>query len=123
MDLYEEAGAGIKITASTNGFAIANSDGSSFFLTKICDMSFTIQNAVDEIKKLIDEHGGDKKAEMHLVLEDVTEIIDEIRQTRRIPKRKRFYVEVLAYSQDYGWFCSAIISLIGRSGLTILGGE
>ena len=123
MELYEEAGAGIKITASTNGFAIANADGSSFFLTKICNMSFTIENAVDEIKKLIDDHGGDKKAQMHLVLEDSKEIIEEIRQTRRLPKRKRFFVEVLTYSQDYGWFCSAIISLIGRAGLTMLGGE
>lgn len=119
MELYEEAGAGAKAIGGIK----ANADGSNFFMTKICDMSFTMENAVSEIKKLIEEHGGDKKTEMYLVLEEAAEIIDEITQTRRTPKRKRFYVEVQKYSQDYGWFCSAIISLVGRSGLTMLGGD
>lgn len=123
MELYEEAGAGPKIMGNAKGADADSTAGSSFFLSKICDASFTIDNAVVEVKKLINEHGGEAKAEMHLVLEEAVEIIDEITQTRRTPKRKRFYMEVTKFSKNYGWFCSAIISLVGRAGMNMLGGE
>lgn len=75
----------------------------------------------EAIKAQIAAHGGNDKQLLGELLDEVSEIMEEIGSTRRIPKRKRFYSEISKTLQSHGWFYSAVISLIGKSSLDLLG--
>ena len=83
--------------------------------------TFTVDNSIHQIEQAIDEKGGEDKEELHEVLDEVKELIENIQSSRSIPKQKRLFEKITHHMEKHGWFYGAVIQLLGTAALGLLG--
>ena len=83
--------------------------------------TFTVDNSIHQIEQAIDEKGGEDKEELHEVLDEVKELIENIQSSRSIPKQKRLFEKITHHMEKHGWFYGAVIQLLGAAALGLLG--
>ena len=83
--------------------------------------TLSVDNSIYEIEKAIDEHCGEDKEELHDLLDEVKELIENIQSSRSIPKQKKLYQKLSDHMEKHGWFYGAIVQLLGTAALTMLG--
>ena len=82
--------------------------------------SISIDNSIHEIEKLIDEKGGDDKAELLAVLEDAKAILNESVSTKKLVQKPGFAERLTGHLAKHGWFYGAILQLLGTAYLTCI---
>lgn len=83
--------------------------------------TLSVDNSINEIERAIDEKGGEDKEELHDILDEVKELIDNMKSSRSIPKQKRLYQKISDHMEKHGWFYGAIVQLLGTAALTMIG--
>jgi len=83
--------------------------------------TLSVDNSIHEIERAIDEHGGDDKDELHELLDEVKELIENIQTSRSIPKQKKLYQKLSDHMAKHGWFYGAVVQLLGTAALGMLG--
>ena len=79
-------------------------------------------NSIYQIEQAIDEKGGKDKEELHELLNEVKELIENIEASRSIPKQKKLYQRISDHMEKHGWFYGAVVQLLGTAALDLLGG-
>ena len=82
---------------------------------------FRALHSIHQIEQAIDEKGGEDKEELHEVLDEVKELIENIQSSRSIPKQKRLFEKITHHMEKHGWFYGAVIQLLGAAALGLLG--
>lgn len=85
--------------------------------------TLTVDNSIHEIERMIDEQGGEDKAELLELLEEVKELIENIQTSRNIPKQKKLFQKISDHVAKHGWFYGAIVQLLGTATMTMLGAQ
>ena len=83
--------------------------------------TFSVDNSIHEIERLIDERGGEEIEELHELLDEVKELIENMQTSRVIPKQKKLYQRLSDHLEKHGWFYGAVVQLMGTTAVTMLG--
>lgn len=83
--------------------------------------TLTVDNSIHEIEHMIDEHGGEDAEELHELLEEVKELVDNMQSSRSIPKQKKLFQRISGHLEKHGWFYGAVVQLLGTAALNMLG--
>jgi len=85
---------------------------------------FSIQGniSINDIKGQIAKSGGSEAQQLNALLSEAVEIIEEIQQTRRIPKRSRFVNELRSVSGNHMWFYQSVMAIVCKAGVDLLEG-
>ncbi len=84
--------------------------------------TLTVDNSIHQIEQAIDEQGGTDKEELHELLNEVKELIENIEASRSIPKQKKLYQRISDHMEKHGWFYGAVVQLLGTAAFGLLGG-
>ena len=84
--------------------------------------SLSVDNSFTQIEKMIDENAGEDAKELHDLLDEIKELIDNIETSRSIPKQKKLYQKITDHMAKHGWFYGAVIQLLGTASLGMIGG-
>ena len=68
------------------------------------------------------EKGGEDKEELHELLDEVKELIENIQSSRAIPKQKKLFEKISNHMEKHGWFYGAVVQLLGTAALGLIGG-
>lgn len=82
--------------------------------------TFSIDNSVHRIENEIEEKGGEDKAELLALLDEVKELMENIEASRTIPKQKGLFNRISAHLATHGWFYGEIVALLGQQAITLL---
>lgn len=83
--------------------------------------TLSVDNSIHEIERMIDEQGGEDAAELHELLDEVKELIENMQTSRSIPKQKKLHQRLSDHFAKHGWFYGAVIQLLGTAAITMLG--
>lgn len=83
--------------------------------------TLSVDNSIHEIERAIEEHGGDDKAELYELLDEVKELIENIQISRSIPKQKKLFQKLSDHMAKHGWFYGAVVQLLGTAAFGMLG--
>ena len=84
--------------------------------------TLTVDNSIHQIEQAIDEKGGEDKQELHELLDEVKELIENIQSSRAIPKQKKLFEKISNHMEKHGWFYGAVVQLLGTAALGLIGG-
>lgn len=82
--------------------------------------TLTVDNSIHQIEQVIDEKGGEDKEELHELLDEVKELIENIQSSRSIPKQKRLFEKISNHMEKHGWFYGAVVQLLGTAALNLI---
>lgn len=85
--------------------------------------TLTVDNSIHQIEQAIDEKGGEDKQELHELLDEVKELIENIQSSRAIPKQKKLFEKISNHMEKHGWFYGAVVQLLGTAALGLIGGR
>ena len=97
-------------------------NGSNIFFGDVTNSSFSIDNSISNIEKEIAEKGGDDAEELKAILDEVKELIENIDDSRHIPKNKGLFQKITGHLDKHGWFYAEIVGLLGTAAMQLLGG-
>lgn len=83
--------------------------------------TLTVDNSIHQVEQAIDEKGGEDKEELHELLDEVKELIENIQSSRAIPKQKKLFEKISNHMEKHGWFYGAVVQLLGTAVLGMLG--
>jgi len=83
--------------------------------------TLNVDNSIHEIEWMIDERGGDDAAELHDLLDEVKELVENMQTSRSIPKQKKLFQRLNDHIVRHGWFYGAVVQLLGTAALAMLG--
>ena len=110
-----------KMKTSINiGNIVAN--GSNLVLGDVINSVLSIDNSVKRIEKEIEEKGGDDSEELLEILVEVKELIENMQESRHIPKNKGLFSKASRHLEKHGWFYGEIVGLIGAAAMNMLQG-
>lgn len=92
----------------------------NFVLGDAVNSTFSIDNSVHRIENEIEEKGGEDKAELLALLEEVKKLMENIETSRTIPKQKGLFSRISAHLATHGWFYGEIVALIGQQAIALL---
>lgn len=87
----------------------------------VSDSTLLIDNSIHEIERTIDECGGEDKEELHKLLDEIKELVENMETSRSIPKQKRLYQKISDHMEKHGWFYGAVVQLLGTAAMNMLG--
>lgn len=96
--------------------------GSNIVIGDVINSSFSIDNSLDRLEQEIEEKGGEDKEELKDILEEAKELIENMQDSRHIPKNKGLFSRLSNHLEKHGWFYGEIIGLIGATALQLLQG-
>ena len=102
--------------------ATINAPNGNVVIGDVINSSLTIDNSIHRIQEMIDEKGGDDKEILSELLDEFKEILENIEETRHIPKNKGFMNRVSSHLSKHGWFYAEIVGLLGSIGVRLLMG-
>jgi len=70
---------------------------------------------------MIDEHSGEDAEELHELLKEVKELLDNMQSSRSISKQKKLFQRISGHLEKQGWFYNALVQLLGTTALDMLG--
>lgn len=87
----------------------------------VSNSTLTVDNSIHEIERMIDERGGEDAEELHDLLNEVKELVENMQASRSIPKQKKLFQRLNDHIVRHGWFYGAVVQLLGTAALTMLG--
>lgn len=87
----------------------------------VVDSTLSVDNSIHQLERSIEEHGGEDKEELMGLLEDVKELISNIKSSRTIPKQKKLFQRLNDHVVKHGWFYGAVVQLLGTVVMNGLG--
>ena len=84
--------------------------------------NFSIDNSVKTIEHEIEERGGADAEELKALLVDVQELMENIQDSRSIPKQKSLFNRLTEHMSKHGWFYAEVVALLGQQAITMLAG-
>lgn len=99
-----------------------NATGSNINFGSIIDSTLTAQNIVSNLEKQIEEQGGEDKAELKDLLEEVKELCENIKVNNPLPKRSNLMTKISNHLEKHGWFYGAVVQLLGTAAMTAMMG-
>ncbi len=100
------------------GSIIAN--GSNLVLGDVINSALSINNSTSRIEQEIEEKGGDEKEELRELLEEVKELIENMQDSRHIPKNKGLFSKLSNHLEKHGWFYGEVVGLLGSAVMQML---
>ena len=100
------------------GSIIAN--GSNLILGDAINSSLSVDNSVHHIEQEIDEKGGEDSEELHAILDEIKELIENIQASRHVPKNKGLFSRLSNHLEKHSWFYGEIVGLLGAAVLQLL---
>ncbi len=97
-------------------------NGGNVFLGDVTSSSFSIDNSISDIAQEISEKGGNDVEELKAILDEVKELIENIDDSRHIPKNKGLFQRITRHLDKHGWFYAEIVGLLGTAAMTLLQG-
>ena len=98
-----------------------NANGSNVIMGDSINSTYNIDNSIKKLEKDIEEKGGVDKEDLKEILDEVKDILENINDTRRIPRNKNLLQRISDHAAKHGWFYGAIVQLLGTGALTVLG--
>lgn len=89
-------------------------------LGDVVNSSLSVDNSIHQIEQEIDEKGGNDAEELHELLDEVKELIENIQESRHIPKNKGLFLKLSNHLEKHGWFYGEVIGLLGAAALQLL---
>ena len=83
--------------------------------------TLTVDNSIHQIEQAIDEKGGEDKEELHELLDEVKELIENIQSSRTIPKQRKLFQKISGHIDKHGWFYGAVLQLLGTATFSLIG--
>lgn len=102
------------------GSIVAN--GSNLVLGDVINSSLSVDNSIQRIEQEIEEKGGEDAEELHALLYEVKELIENIQESRHVPKNKGLFAKLSNHLEKHGWFYGEVIGLLGAAALQMLQG-
>ena len=96
--------------------------GSNIVLGDAINSALTVDSSITRIERDIDEKGGEDKEQLRMILDEIKELIENIEESRHIPKNKGLFSKIFAHFDKHGWFYAEIISLLGTAALQLMQG-
>ncbi len=96
--------------------------GSNIVIGDVINSTFSIDNSVTHIEQEIEEKGGADKEELKAILEEVRELIENMQDSRYIPKNKGLFSKLSNHLEKHGWFYGEVVGFIGAAALQLLQG-
>jgi hypothetical protein len=86
--------------------------------------TLNIDNSISIIEQELEEkcNSDDDKKELHELLEETKEIIENMKDFKHIDKRKGFFQKLTEHFDKHGWFYAEVVNLLGQTALQLLGG-
>ena len=97
--------------------------GSNLILGDLINSSLSIDNSIQRIEQEIGEKGGDDSEELRALLDEVKELIENIQESRHVPKNKGLFSKLSNHLEKHGWFYGEVIGLLGAAALQMLQGQ
>lgn len=114
-----------KMQKNSNGTIVNienfNANGSNVIMGDSINSTYNINNSIEKLEKDIEEKGGVDKEDLKEILDEVKDILENINDTRRIPRNKNLLQRISDHAAKHGWFYGAIVQLLGTGALTLLG--
>jgi len=101
-----------KPSANTHIDTVNNQRG-NFVIGDAIDSTLNIDNSVKEIYKLIEQRGGEDKAELRIILSEAKVVAEEIKTTGYIALKESFGKNLSNHLSKHGWFYGAILTYLG----------
>ena len=111
-----------KVMRSSINIGSITATGSSIVIGDVINSTFSIDNSVTRIEHEIEEKGGEDKEELEAILEEVKELIENMQDSRHIPKNKGLFARLSDHLEKHGWFYGEVVGLIGAAALQLLQG-
>lgn len=89
----------------------------------VTNSTLSVDNSVHEIERLIDKEGGEDKEELHELLEEIKELIENMQASRSVPKQKKLIQRISDHAAKHGWFYGAVVQLLGTATFAMLGAQ
>lgn len=107
-----------------NGVNIGSiqANGSNIIIGDAVNSTFSVDNSFTRIQKQIEEHGGEDKKELNELLEEVKGLLENIQESRHIPKNKNLFSKLSDHLEKHGWFYGEVVGLLGGTALKMLQG-
>lgn len=86
----------------------------------VSNSTFSVDNSIHEIERMIDENGGEDAEELRDLLNEVKELIENMQASRSIPKQKKLFQRLNDHVVRHGWFYGAVVQLLGTAAMTML---
>ncbi|MBQ9715415.1 MAG: hypothetical protein IJV77_03265 [Clostridia bacterium] len=87
----------------------------------VSNSTLSVDNSIHEVERMVDKLGGDDKKELLEILEEVKELLENIRTSRTIPKQKKLFQRIGDHFAKHEWFYGTIVQLLGTVTMTMLG--
>lgn len=100
------------------GSIIAN--GSNLVLGDVINSALSIDNSTSRIEQEIEEKGGEEKEELRELLEEAKELIENMQDSRHIPKNKGLFSKLSNHLEKHGWFYGEVVGLLGSAVMQML---
>ena len=100
------------------GSIIAN--GSNLVLGDGINSALSIDNSTSRIEQEIEEKGGEEKEDLRELLEEVKELIENMQDSRHIPKNKGLFSKLSNHLEKHGWFYGEVVGLLGSAVMQML---
>ena len=96
--------------------------GSNLILGDVVNSNLSIDNSIQRIESEIDVRGGDDSVALRELLDEVKELIENMQESRHIPKNKNLFERLSNHLEKHGWFYGEVIGLIGAAAMQMLRG-
>lgn len=97
-------------------------NGSNINFGNVYDSNFNIDNAYNEIEKLIEEKGLEDKEELKQILLEVKDYIENITTLKTISKNSGLFTRIGNHVQKHQWFYQSITSMLGSAIIKVMSG-
>lgn len=94
--------------------------GSNFVFGNVMNSTLSIDNSTSRIEQDIEEKGGEEKEELRELLKEVKELIENMQDSRFIPKNKGLFSKLSDHLEKHGWFYGEIVGLLGSAVMQML---
>lgn len=99
-----------------------NAANGNVVIGDVINSSINVDNSIQRIQKMIEEKGDEDKEELLLLLDEFKEILENLEDSRHIPKNKGFMNRLSSHLSRHGWFYAEIVNLLGSVGIKLLMG-
>lgn len=96
--------------------------GSNLILGDVVDSELSIDNSMQRIESEIDKNGGEDSESLKALLDEVKELIENMQESRRIPKNRGLFERLSNHLEKHGWFYGEVVGLIGAATMQMLQG-
>lgn len=103
----------MKSKAVTYNIGSITTSQSNVIIGDVTNSSLSLENSIKNIEQRIAQCPREEQQELKDLLEEATEIISNIEETRQITRRGSFIKRLGNHMEKHSWFYSEIVNLIG----------